>query len=242
MSSVPGLVPYSTSVPIVSLLVEKMRYQRVKQAVVTSARLFVENVKMHRVCMVTLTYRPGAVWSPKDITGFIRAARKYVQRRGSAVMRYVWVAEVQEQRAAANLSDIVLHYHVLLWLPKGLTLPKPDKQGWWSRGSTRIEWARRPIRYVLKYVSKIGAFDRVPKGARVVGVGGLNDLERAERAWWRCPRWLRDETVIEDRPNRARGGGWVKRKTGEWLDSRYTFAGLACGGLVVMLIEKGVAL
>jgi Protein of unknown function (DUF3296). len=42
-----------------------------------------------------------------------------MERRGHK-LPYVWVAELQKRGA--------LHYHVLLWLPRGLTLPNPTSK------------------------------------------------------------------------------------------------------------------
>ena len=80
--------------------------------------------------MLTLTYREVGAWHPRHISELLQRVRVWLRRRGER-LRYVWVGELQQRGA--------LHYHVLCWLPRGLTLPKPDKQGWWTHGSTRIE-------------------------------------------------------------------------------------------------------
>lgn len=117
---------------------------------------------------------------------------------------------------------------ILLWLPKGVTLPKPDKQGWWPWGHTRIEWARRPVGYLVKYASKGRDGLGFPKGARIHGCSGLDRERRSERAWCLSPGWVRDlwpEWQVE--PRRAKGGGWVAKASGEWVPSPYgvVFAG-----------------
>lgn len=70
--------------------------------------------------MVTLTYRNIDDWCTDDISYFMRLVRQWCKRRQIAV-RYVWVAELQKRSA--------VHYHVVFWLPIGISLPKPDKQG-----------------------------------------------------------------------------------------------------------------
>jgi len=113
-----------------------------------------------------------------------------------------------------------IHYHVVVWLPKGLTLPKPDKQGWWRHGMTNIEWARRAVGYVAKYASKGQDIrgDQLPAGARIHGCGGHEVEERQERSWWALPGWLRELWGMEHSAKRC-SGGWVSRLTGEVVRS-----------------------
>ena len=108
----------------------------------------------------------------------LKRIRHWLQRR-SVRFCYVWVAELQQRGA--------LHYHILVWLPFGLTLPKPDKQGWWPHGSTRIEWARHPIGYLVKYASKFDIKCGLPKGARLHGAGGFDQAAQQIRRWFNCP-------------------------------------------------------
>jgi hypothetical protein len=152
--------------------------------------------------------------------------RKWLSRRGHR-MSYVWVAEIQSGRFKRT-GDAVLHYHVMIWLPKGLSLPKPDKQGWWRHGSTKIEWARNPVGYMAKYSSKGGDCSaKFPKGARIHGCGGLQGEQRQEAGYWRRPRWLREATSIQDQVRRQIGGGWIDLDTGEYYESPWvvTFEG-----------------
>jgi hypothetical protein len=127
-------------------------------------------------------------------------------------MLYCWVAELTQAGR--------VHYHMIVWLPQGLTLPKPDKQGWWPHGHTKIEWARKPVGYLAKYASKGDAQNLFPKGLRLHGRGGLDTPGRQMVTWWLLPRYVREEF---DRPGqritRARGGGWVDLDTGQWLES-----------------------
>lgn len=52
------------------------------------------------------------------ITELLQRIRVWVRRRDHG-LRYVWVAELQQR--------VALHYHLLLWLPRGLTLPEFDR-------------------------------------------------------------------------------------------------------------------
>ena len=95
--------------------------------------------------MLTLTYRPDADWAPGQISSVVRHIRQWLARKGHE-MRFVWGQEFTKKGRP--------HYHLLLWLPLGLTIPKPDKQRWWPWGMTKIEWARNAVGYIAKYASK----------------------------------------------------------------------------------------
>ncbi|HPE81497.1 MAG TPA: hypothetical protein PKZ35_16000 [Gammaproteobacteria bacterium] len=187
--------------------------KRMKRGVITSARLMREDLERGgfrcRAAMLTLTYCPGAEWDPKQVTALVRLVREYLRRRGHRC-RYVWVLETTKVGKP--------HYHVLFWLPRGVTLPKPDKRGWWPWGSTRIEWVRQAVGYLAKYASK-GSDHPFPPGARLHGNGGLSAEARAERTWWLAPGWVREVFTVVNRPARAPGGGWVSRETGDWIPS-----------------------
>lgn len=164
----------------------------------------------HRTAMLTLTYRQVGEWSPHHISDLLRHIRNWLKRRGHR-LRYVWVAELQQRGA--------LHYHALLWLPRGLTLPKPDKQGWWPHGSTRIEWARKPVGYLAKYASKLDSKSGIgfPSGARLHGRGGLEELGRSVAQWFNLPTWAREICDLAGRAMRVKGIGLVERTSGVCL-------------------------
>lgn len=130
------------------------------------------------IIMITLTYAPGVEYHPRHVSEFIDRARKHLTRR-KLPTRIVWVHELQRRGAT--------HFHVLFWVPKGFKLPKPDEQGWWPHGSTKIELTRNAPRYLAKYMSK-GSTDygAIPKGARLYGVGGCP----VHLGYWRAPMWL----------------------------------------------------
>jgi hypothetical protein len=107
------------------------------------------------------------------------ARRKYGAHAPS--FRYTWVLELTQRLRP--------HYHVLFWLPRGIKLPKPDDAGWWTHGSTRIEWARHAVGYIVKYASKFCAemAMHLPRGYRTHAVGGLNEESKRELRWWKSP-------------------------------------------------------
>lgn len=170
--------------------------------------------------MLTLTYRDDTEWSPRHMSELLKRMRHWLARRGHR-LRVCWVAELTVRGR--------VHYHACIWIPKGIKFPKPDEQGWWPHGMTRIEWANRPISYMVKYTSKgedqflldeNGRWRRsvFPKGCRIHGRGGLEVAERRIVSWWCLPRYVREHFTEEGcRVIRADGGGWVDKDTGEWI-------------------------
>lgn len=211
----------------------KRRLSRMRRAVLNGGDVITEGLQRrgfrYRAAMVTLTYRPGVEWSGHHVSSVLNHYRNWLRRRRHPLM-YVWVAELQKRGA--------VHYHLVLWLPKGLTPPKPDAQGWWRHGMTRVEWARRPIGYLCKYTSKGEDVSTFPKGLRLHGRGGLSPPQRRVVSWWLLPRYVRDHfkssgptytsgkggssarlsSFPEAFITRALGGGWINKATGEWLE------------------------
>lgn len=192
------------------------RLKRMQRSVRTAAELHRDEIQdggfRGWVAMVTLTYAPEIAWEPRHVSAFVKAVRQYLARRGHAC-RFVWVLELTKRGRP--------HYHALFWLPYGLTLPKPDRRGWWPHGSTRIELARSPVGYLCKYASKGCAEGDLPKGARLCGLGGLSVAGRRLRSWRLCPAWVREVFAVEDRPIRAPGGGWLSRLSGAFEPARW---------------------
>jgi len=204
-----GLVYSQTSPTPIAVNPVKTRLAKMRSGVITGARLHQEAAKMGgfrgKWALVTTTYAKTGDWRPWHIADTLDCIRVWMRRR-NVQCRYVWVAELQQRGA--------MHYHVLVWLPKGLTLPKPDKQGWWRHGWTKIEWARNAVGYMAKYASKGDEAARFPKGARIHGCGGLQGQQLQEARYWRRPQWLRDATEVSQVVRRA-VGGWIDLETGE---------------------------
>lgn len=171
-----------------------------------------------RMVMATLTYGPDEKWSPRDITGFLKKARRKLDKK---LLAYAWVAEMQERGE--------VHYHVLLYCKRGTRIPKPDEEGWWTKGSTNIKTAKTP-HYICKYVGKEKQKKGLPKGARMYAVwinkDVITDEERLGFRLSAVPKWLR-EIISENAPcvgyglkwARVPGGGWVIKETGEKVAS-----------------------
>lgn len=198
-----------------------------RQRVLTSCRLLETDTKGSGrgwyAAFLTLTFRESEDYRPDAMTDFLRLVRQWFSLRGVR-FRYTWAAELTKRGR--------LHYHAVLWLPSGLTLPKPDKRGWWPYGMSRIERARHAGAYIAKYVSKGGGESSAyPKGARIHGAGGFSASAAVERRWWCCPSWVREVMPIDLEPRRAVGGGFLSRISGEFLPSPYRVVGIA-GGFV----------
>jgi hypothetical protein len=211
-----GLVELETSGkwnPLNPEIQRKRRLSRMRRAVLNGGDVLEAGYRKggfrHRSAMVTLTYAPTVAWEPRHVAELLRHYRLWAARRGFN-LGYVWTAELQKRGA--------VHYHLVLWLPKGLTPPKPDKQGWWPHGMTNCCWSKRPVGYLTKYASKGDDVRKFPRGLRLHGRGGLDAAQRRTVSWWLLPRYVRElvaevGTVVR----RASGGGWTVVDTGEWL-------------------------
>jgi len=221
-----GLVPFKTSgtldISLAPQLVLERRIKRMRKSVWASGHLhqFAKSGR-ERVWFVTLTYRGVDDWEPRHISECLRRVRQWCKSRG-VTLRYTWVAELQKRGA--------LHYHVVVWLPSRLALPKFDKQGWWPHGMTQTAIAKNPIGYLMKYVSKISPFHQFPKGVRIYGIGGLERSGKDIRAWLNLPSWIKQSYGVGELVSRA--GRRVVRDTGEILQALYR----------VVLIPSGLRL
>ena len=225
MQSIPsgsGLVYSVTSVTggqCITVDPRKKRLVRMRKSVITGARLHVEDLQRggfrHSALLLTTTYAPESEWGAGDVTGLVRCIREWCRRR-SIAFRYQWVLELTKAGRP--------HYHLLMFVPRGVMLPKPDKQGWWRLGFTRIERARNAVGYIAKYASKGATALGMPKGARLHGGGGLDAPSRAERSWWMLPKWVREVCTIEDSAAKVTGG-YLARSTGEFIASPWVVVG-----------------
>jgi hypothetical protein len=58
-----------------------------------------------------------------------------------------------------------------------------------------------------------GAYEKELRKARNLAFEEITEAaQRLERAWWKLPRWLRDESEPKDRIIKAKGGGWTCRR------------------------------
>lgn len=176
----------------------KMRCRRLRRTITEAAKLHemyadYESANLgrsaYRKTFITLTYRNAGEWERCHVSRYVRLLRQWFNRRDHAC-RFVWVAELQKRGA--------LHYHMVVWVPRRLRLPRPDQCGWWPHGSSKIETARNPIGYMVKYATKTRPEDlkRLPKGVRLHGNGGHSGDARIYLREKLMPEWARDRAFI----------------------------------------------
>lgn len=180
----------------------------------------------YRSALVTLTYRDDAEWLPRDINRLLAHYRKWAQRRGVWV-RYVWTMELTQRGRP--------HYHVVLFLPRGVTPPLPDKQGWWVKGCTNAKWARSPVAYISKYASKGFSGGELPKGAHLWGCSSTGPNFRARLRWFLAPAWVRRLVPFEEGVRRVRQW-WVNATTGWGYLSPWLFDSVLSGAVVLRYV------
>lgn len=159
-------------------------------------------VSPYRVALITLTYARDGMWEPQHISALIKNYREWFRRnaKGKEIpeCHYVWVMELTEIGRP--------HYHIVMWMPRGVTPPFPDEQGWWPHGMTQAKFAHSPVGYIVKYASKLETKSgiHVPKKARLWGYGGPKMAERGQVAFANAPRWLKGVIHHESFPRKKR--------------------------------------
>jgi hypothetical protein len=196
----------------------KMRCRRLRRTITEAARLHESHTEWdsrrlgrsaYRKTFITLTYRNRGEWERCHISRFVRLMRQWFRRRDHAC-RFVWVAELQKRGA--------LHYHLVVWVPRRLRLPRPDVCGWWPHGSSKIETARNPIGYMVKYATKTtpDALKRLPKGVRLHGNGGHDPLARVSLREKLLPGWVHDhryqQMAEHHEAEQAEHEAWLRRR------------------------------
>lgn len=212
----------------------RRRAARCHHRTVTRARLFAERVqrggRRGRWLMVTFTYRDGVKWQASHTAEFWHRCRQWYRRQG-VQLHYLWAMELTGRGRP--------HYHALIWIPRHLMLPTPDKRGWWPHGMTRTEVARNAVGYIAKYASKNlggnpcndeGLEYRFPRSARICGGSQLAADQGVEWRYWIAPRWARDLVPMCTDLRRAPGGGYFVPDTGELLSSPWRFLGVSPDG------------
>lgn len=196
---------------------------RLRKSIITGARLHEQEATKGSTrgawYMLTATYREGSNSSPRDVSDLVRAIRRYFNgatksRYGSngPRLRYLWVGELTKRLRP--------HYHLLIWIPRGIYIPKVDKRGWWPHGMTKMEKARNAVGYLAKYASKFtsAVAEAFPKGFRTHAIGGLGDESKRELRWWKAPKDARD-ALGADADIRKVPGGYADKRTGDFWPS-----------------------
>jgi hypothetical protein len=202
--------PAGTPAQILRSLNKDRRLRRMRRCVIAHADATKEYVLQggHRwyAAFVTLTYALVDGWRPEHITAYLNLLRNRCSRRGFKI-HFEWVSELQERGAP--------HYHLLIWLPDGQQIPKPDASGMWTHGTTNIQRARKGVGYLVKYVSKgNNSAYSMPQGMRLFGTGG-DAPARLARHRAGLPRWLLAQIPGTSRASRVPFVGWACAETGE---------------------------
>ncbi|WP_424654505.1 rolling circle replication-associated protein [Castellaniella sp.] len=169
---------------------------------------------LYAVCL-TLTYRDAVTHQAKDLSRFLQRLRLQVRRlHPGTPLPYLSSFDRAEH---GSIVDGLLHYHLVLWLPRGFRLEHDRLERWWPHGSTwteRCKNLRDWVHYITKPTSAI-----FPKGSHLYGYGGLDQTGKYAigRSGW--PIWLKRLIPYGEHAKRATGGGWVHIETGLWLES-----------------------
>jgi hypothetical protein len=212
----------------------RKRIKRLKKGVWFAGRLHgsMAHKPGHRpdvAYFVTLTYVGVNDWSAEHLTRATDAYRRHC-KRFSVPARYLWVAELQKRGA--------VHYHLVAWLPRGVSMPKWDKShtapsgrevsAFWSHGMTNTQKVKSSATaYLMKYLSKCSEFFRFPDGLRLFGVGGLDPQSRAVRSWSNLPEWAKCEHGVGEL--RRCGSTLVIAETGEIVEPVWRCQLIPCG-------------
>jgi hypothetical protein len=168
--------------------------------------------------MVTLTYREDGQWASGHVAAAMQAFRHWHRKKGlGEAVRCVRVAELTNRGR--------VHYHLVVWLPPGVSMPQWDRDQsnrdrFWCHGSTRSERLRSNVGYLMKYLSKMGEFHTFPKGLRAYGVSGLSAAARCIRSWYSLPEWAKRTYGVGE--CRRLNGRLVDMQTGELIPPMFT--------------------
>ena len=111
---------------------------------------------------------------------------------------YAWVLECASH----------LHYHFIVWLPRGHKLNQAKLSSFWPWGSTWLEICRS-VGAWARYMAKFNSVAKLPRGARLFGYGGLDEIGKMAVSRAGLPRWLLALLPVGHGGSRYAGGGWV---------------------------------
>lgn len=229
LKSLPTVMAWAEAAITIDRL--QARVTRMRKSVGVASKCFInlgDRAPTNNV-MSTLTVRDGYQWKPRDVSDYLRCVRMWFKDRcPGQKLRYVWVAEIQDgKRREDGVGRGAIHYHVIFFLPEGVRMPHADRMGWWPHGMTNTKYSTSPIAYLVSYAKKVdsknvGGF---PRGARISGFGGLDNVGRAIRRWCLLPAYVQANASITDRFKPAAGGGYRNDATGEVLLAEFAPTG-----------------
>lgn len=208
-STASGLVKKIETSP----LKHKKRVQRLKRkmsAFVKEHRRMSKIYGLYAVA-ITLTYPVGSVPSGKHVSSFIDKLRAKLKRMSKPLL-YVWTLE----------CATAYHYHLMIWLPRGMRLDPKLLTRWWPHGHSDAEMCRFVFRWA-KYIAKPETKQGVAQGLRLFGAGGLDQEGQDAVRFAGLPRWLQGVLPVLSRPKRIPKVGWVDMLTGELFICPYVW-------------------
>lgn len=117
-------------------------------------------VTKYRMVHITLTYAEMDTWEKGDMSRYINRLRGFLKEK---LVAFCWIGGMQMPRKA-------LHYHLVIVVPIGTNVPKPDKQGHWYLGMSQMRtW--KNMAYFMRYFEKYHELQYYPKGFRLYGYG-----------------------------------------------------------------------
>ena len=167
----------------------------------TAARMHEFELRHSRFkpAMLTLTYREIGQWNPRHISDLLQRIRVWL--RAGPRLRYVWVAELRARR---------VHYHAVLWLPRGLTLPKPDNKDGGPMDQPESNGPGSPLAILrstppnsTQRLALASPWSPSPRARRSRGIG------RSVSQWFNLPQWAREVCDLAGRAVRVKGCGLV---------------------------------
>lgn len=215
----PGFSPPFGGAETVEVNKLDARCTRLRKNLGVGAKLL-SNAGPRQPWMLTFTYADATAWKPEHVKEAIRHLRQWANRQGFA-LRYLWVMETEDRKSGDQVGIWAPHYHVVVWLPHGVSCPPMDVMGWWPHGLTNTVKAKAPVRYVMKYASKFENGSHFPRGARIYGMGGLSHMDRRCRRWINWPSFVQANASVTCDWKRAVGGGWLDGSTGEIWPSEW---------------------
>jgi len=120
------------------------------------------------------------------------------------------------------------HYHAIILLPPGVAIKPETLQGWWPHGAIDIgvdKTEKECVKSIANYVTKADeSISDLSRGLKLLGLSGFEASEREDVRWATLPYWVQLWFDRKDQPVKAKGGGYMSKRTGEVMPSPWTMA------------------
>jgi len=173
------------------------------------------------VLFLGLTYRDGEGPKPGDVSAFVAKISERGRRRGTKIP-LVWKQERGQNSTKRQ------HYHAIILLPPGVAIKPETLQGWWPHGAIDIgvdKTEKECVKSIANYVTKADeSISDLSRGLKLLGLSGFEASEREDVRWATLPYWVQLWFDRKDQPVKAKGGGYMSKRTGEVMPSPWTMA------------------